>query len=958
MSVTRLMPQVVLNALAPASTAAALLMLVILRPLWFEMDLFITAAVGFTFHWSLTITIITAAILIWRSICLAFTSAASTPRRRVLRLAGMIAPTVWGLLLVYVLVTESGTGLTAILPSSRLYLWYALLFLFMGPALFVPLKRSGGTGERGMRFTIRSVATACAVLGLVFLLAAGHAAFKEHRRWPAVAAFPAQHWNASWITCPGLSPLERVTPRGMRRSPENTWLCFRKTFTLNEAPRTAMARIAADTRYRLWINGTMALREGGLKRGPHPGGTYYDEFDIGPFLKKGDNVIAVLVWHFGRDGFAHASSGRAGLLFECRAGSLALKSDGTWKTTPHPACYRPGGPGPNFRLAEPNTGFDARRDPGDWTALSFNDSTWRGAVEAGTPPVRPWGPLTARPIPFFRESGLKTYRAVERVPARGAGRELLKCALPWNAQVTPYFKIRARAGLKVHIYTGNYTLGGARTVRAEYITRDGIQEYECPGWMNGHVVYYDLPVGAGLLEARYRESGYDTDMTGRFECDDSFYDRLWRKAVRTLYLNMRDNFMDSPDRERAQWWGDAVIHIAQAFYALDTRSHLLARKAILELAAWQRADGVLYSPVPAGNWHIELPLHTLASIGVYGFWNYYLSTGDRDTVARAYPHAKRYISLWRTGPDGLVVRRTGGWDWGDWGANIDREVLANAWYVLALRGLKHLAVATGHGPDTQEYDRLIASIERRFDAAFWKDGAYRSPGYRGDTDDRANALAVLAGLVPRERYEKLRSVLNEKRHASPYMEKYVLEALFAMGYAEDALARMKSRYAKMVESPLSTLWEGWEVGSIEFGGGTDNHAWSGGGLVLLSRYAAGVFPLTPGYGEFAVEPNEGPLARVRVRVPTVRGVIEVSSLAESGRYTLIVTAPRGATAVACIHAKDRNGRGLSSVSVNGTVIPVDRAWAAPRDGVRFTGADERYYRFRVPAGRWNFTALY
>lgn len=958
MSVKRLMPHAVLHALALASTAAALLMLVILRPLWFEMDLFIAAAAGFNFHWSLIITIITAAILIWRAIRLAFMSTVPFSRHRVLRLAGMIASTVWGLLCVYLLVTESGTGLTAIMPPSRLYLWYALLFLLMGPALYAAFKTSVGSGGTTAHHTRILIAVACAVLGLVFLLAAGRAAFREHHRWPAAAASPAQHWSASWITCLGLSPLERVTPRFMRRTPENTWLCFRKAFTLKEAPRTAMARIAADTRYRLWINGIMVLREGGLKRGPHPGGSYYDELDIGPFLKKGANIVAVLVWHFGRDGFAHASSGRAGLLFECRAGDLALGSDGTWKTTTHPACYLPGGSGSNFRLAEPNTGFDARRDPGDWTALSFNDSGWRGAVEAGAPPVRPWGPLTVRPIPFFRESGLMSYRAVERVSARGAGRELVKCALPYNAQVTPYFKIRARSGLKVHIHTGNYTLGGARTVRAEYITRDGIQEYECPGWMNGHEVYYDLPEGSELLEARYRESGYDTDITGHFECDDPFYARLWNKAARTVYLCMRDNFMESPDRERAQWWGDAVIHIAQVFYALDTRSHLLARKAILELAAWQRADGVLYSPVPAGNWHIELPLHSLPPISIYGFWNYYLSTGDRDTVTRAYPHAKRYISLWRTGPDGLVVRRTGGWDWNDWGANIDREVLANAWYVLALRGLRHLAAATGHDTDTPEYDRLISSIERRFDAAFWKDGAYRSPGYRGDTDDRANALAVLAGLVPRERYEKLRRVLNEKRHASPYMEKYVLEALFAMGYAEDALARMKSRYAKMVESLLSTLWEGWEIGSIEFGGGTNNHAWSGGGLVLLSRYAAGVFPLTPGYGEFAVEPHEGPLARVRVRVPTVRGIIEVSSLTEGGRYTLSVTAPRGTMAVAGIHTKDRNGRGLSSVSVNGRVIPVDRAWATPRDGVRFTGAEERYYRFRVPAGRWNFTATY
>ena len=67
------------------------------------------------------------------------------------------------------------------------------------------------------------------------------------------------------------------------------------------------------------------------------------------------------------------------------------------------------------------------------------------------------------------------------------------------------------------------------------------------------------------------------------------------------------------------------------------------------------------------------------------------------------------------------------------------------------------------------------------------------------------------------------------------MEKYVLEALCMMGYYEDALERMKKRYYDMVESDLTTLWEGWGIGSKGFGGGSYNHAWSGGPLTILSQ---------------------------------------------------------------------------------------------------------------------------
>ena len=97
----------------------------------------------------------------------------------------------------------------------------------------------------------------------------------------------------------------------------------------------------------------------------------------------------------------------------------------------------------------------------------------------------------------------------------------------------------------------NYEGGSERNVRAEYITREGEQEYESYGWMNGHEVYYIIPEGVKVLDVKYRETGYNTDLAGSFHCDDPFYDELWQRSARTLYITMRDNYMDCPDRERA-----------------------------------------------------------------------------------------------------------------------------------------------------------------------------------------------------------------------------------------------------------------------------------------------------------------------------------------------------------------------------------------------------------------------
>ena len=63
---------------------------------------------------------------------------------------------------------------------------------------------------------------------------------------------------------------------------------------------------------------------------------------------------------------------------------------------------------------------------------------------------------------------------------------------------------------------------------------------------------------------------------------------------------MRDSYMDCPDRERAQWWGDVVNALGEAFYALDTqRSYALARKRHAranQLAAGRTACSMPPSP--------------------------------------------------------------------------------------------------------------------------------------------------------------------------------------------------------------------------------------------------------------------------------------------------------------------------------------------------------------------------
>ena len=96
-----------------------------------------------------------------------------------------------------------------------------------------------------------------------------------------------------------------------------------------------------------------------------------------------------------------------------------------------------------------------------------------------------------------------------------------------------------------------------------------------------------------------------------------------------------------------------------------------------------------------------------------------------------------------------------------------------------------------------------------------------------------------------------------------------------MGMGEVALDRLRRRYAKMVESELTTLWEGWGLGAEGFGGGTYNHAWSGGPLTILSQRVAGVEPAEVGWGRYRLSPQLSGLDSVLAGVPVPGGTLEV-----------------------------------------------------------------------------------
>ena len=148
---------------------------------------------------------------------------------------------------------------------------------------------------------------------------ATRAAFGAGQAAPAAATDTVDLAGAKWIWLPS----QRTLP--------STFVLFRRTVEFDAAPRRAVVSIAADSRYRLFVNGRR------VQWGPAPCDPRWldvDEADITPHLTAGANAIGVEVLFYGV-GEGTWPAGKPGLLVRCDCESnegkhTTVVSDDQW----------------------------------------------------------------------------------------------------------------------------------------------------------------------------------------------------------------------------------------------------------------------------------------------------------------------------------------------------------------------------------------------------------------------------------------------------------------------------------------------------------------------------------------------------------------------------------------------------------------------------------------------------
>ncbi len=661
---------------------------------------------------------------------------------------------------------------------------------------------------------------------------------------------------------------------------KNSNIILRRTFSFGQdrPPSRAVCRAACETHYYMFVNGNAVVWEGGLNRTAKS--AYYDEFDIGKYLVKGDNVIVVHCSYFGNEGRDLVCAERAGFIFECN--DLNIYSDSSFTVYENPAFKAPRTT--NCCYAGYDVNYDASLEGPIQNVLNptFNFSQFTPATELDVYPDAVIGALVPRPVPMFKFSAQPVFVKAKKSTDQFDGDTYI-VNLPREMRVTPYMEVTGNGQEKITITTDRTECMGCfgdensayRAHSVTYITKPTLNIYEGMMPMTGNSLIFSMPRTVKVMKLGYREIGYNTAPTCEFEADDKL-NALFGKALNTLYCSMGSTVVDSPERDRAMWLGDASI-AARALYLAYADAAPLVKKIIDDVIAYADGDNVLYSCVP-GNIPVDIPSHGLVALGEYGLFAQYKNfTQDKALFRAEFERLCEYLMLWEMTEHGVALR-DGTRRWYDNLYNADETLIENALYYSACKFVKGLGAELGEHDYDETFDDRMDNIAD-FIESTWDGLGYTSTG--GSYDDRANAFIALAGLVPSERTAEVARVLSAVTNASPYTEWAVIQALAVLGRRDLARKRFDSRYALAADSESTTLGEDFNG----FGTGCQSYQ---SAVIFEAVQIFGGIEVKDGASKITVTPDFSAVKDFQTRLRLASGEFEVRYKYSPSRIDIVI----------------------------------------------------------------------
>ena len=514
---------------------------------------------------------------------------------------------------------------------------------------------------------------------------------------------PTSDWLGAWL---GLDWIGDSRPIGMQP------VAFRRDVLLSATPVRATVRVSASPTYLLWVNGQF------INQGPIRAYTtdyFYDEIDLLPYLKQGQNHLAVLL------------TAPTGVLVSGLNTRQGFILDGAITTTDQVVPVHTEGDkwrtkradwyAPPLLLASLPTGFQehvtGQSDEKNWQTAP-PDASWQPPFYLGPAQTPPWKRLNPRPVPLLTEQVVKptfVWRGTssrtltdwhenlavrfnqERVEGQRvtvsdygafdvAQDNVLTFDFGRTRLIRPGVDLQNVQGdLRVEFYYALELEDRPGTMVGFGSSQEGFVDTFRPALGNGHWMgitargcrFLTLKItgtGSGELQLACRIVDYQFPANATLTTADPFMQAVWKVSDASIRSSSNDVFVDTCSRENNAWSLDSCHQGKAAFYTFG-ETKLWRRSLLLVMQGIDEA-GIPHAVNPAERTYAILFDQTMQCVG--SCWDYYMATADVSLLREAAPAITRLATLCEQHitTDNLFVPPAYSWHWVDWAA-IERD---------------------------------------------------------------------------------------------------------------------------------------------------------------------------------------------------------------------------------------------------------------------------------------------
>ena len=596
---------------------------------------------------------------------------------------------------------------------------------------------------------------------------------------------------------------------------------FRDEFSCS---KSASLKISVDGNYEAYVNGALAAFG---QYTDFPYHKVFDEIDLTPFVRAGENALLIRVWHIGEGGSMSYYPDDAGLFYEVsEEGTMLAVSDESTLCAIDP-CYVSG----RKHLITNQLGFTYRFDA-------------RGAE--GEPEYIPAVPAPERPLyprPIKKLVIAKRLKGVlineeKRIYDLGcetAGYLRLKMRAERGAEVTVAYGEHLADGQVRQLVGGrdfsvSFIGNGKRVEFSNYMRRLGCRylQVKCSAPVEIDEIAID--------EAEYplREIPFDAG--------DPLCQKIYDTAVRTLRLCMHEHYEDCPWREQALYALDSRNQMLCGFYAFGET--VFPRASLKLFALEKRDDGQISICAPSGA-RLCIPFFSL--VYCVEMCEYAEYTGDHTLLEEEYARVREVLDtfLHREQEDGLIVSYYGDadyWNFYEWSPDLEGTCLApdtrrvelalNAYLSFALGRVAKAVKKLGFTDDAARYENAAKVLNEAINKRFYRSEERLYINHDGGLySEVGNAFAILCGAAQGDTAKNICTRIVEgtvSTKATLSMLCYIYDALLLTDakYADYILKKIETDFGYMLDQGATSFWETIKGESDFENAGSLCHGWS------------------------------------------------------------------------------------------------------------------------------------